>query len=79
MTETGRKLCIKGRSCGCMGPPVSNFRPKSCCQFTHRGTLWLGYMKRGKTRMYVLITNWEIVLKNWNTGPPTGGNFKYAA
>ena len=77
MTEQGRKLCIKGRSCGCMGPPKSLSRKKSCCQFAHRGTLWRNYMTRGKTRMYVLIDKWEIVLKNWNTGPPTGGNFKY--
>ena len=77
MTEQGRKLCIKGRSCGCMGPPQSMPRKKSCCQFAHRGTLWRNYMTRGKTRMYVLIDKWEIVLKNWNTGPPTGGNFKY--
>lgn len=77
MTESGRKLCIRGRSCGCMGPPVATHKPKSCCQFTHRGTLWRGYMTRGKARMYVLITNWEIVLKNWNTGPPKEGNFRY--
>ena len=77
MTERGRKLCIKGRSCGCMGPPYSQAKLKSCCQFTHRGTLWRGYMTRGKTRMYVLITNWEIVLKNWNTGPPKEGSLNY--
>ena len=77
MTERGRKLSVKGRSCGCMGPPHAQPRKKSCCQFTHRGTLWRTYMTKGKTRMYVLIDNWEIVLKNWSQGPPREGNFRY--